>query len=186
MAANPQYPPQPERPRDIHPKLQIPPRKAFPWVLLAIIIAAAILIVVLVALLPKAPIKRPAPNAAEVPQQPTAAQIQLSNLNITPAPTGGALLIDGRIFNSGNTQINGVQVQATFKSANGQNLETQTRPVQGMAGGSMTQTEDLTKAPIRPNESRPIRIYFEHPPAGWNQQMPEITVTTVTGAGRAG
>jgi hypothetical protein len=51
----------------------------------------------------------------------------------------------------------------------------------------MTQTEDLTKAPIRPNESRPIRIYFDHPPAGWNQQMPELTVVTVTGAaGRGG
>jgi hypothetical protein len=76
-------------------------------------------------------------------------------------------------------------VQATFKSASGQNLQTQTRLVQGLEGGSMTQTEDLTKAPKRPKESRPIRIYFEHPPAGWNQQMPELSVTSVTGAGRA-
>jgi len=49
-----------------------------------------------------------------------------------------AAILDGRIFNRGNTQINGAQVQAIFKSANGQNLETQTRPVQGLAGGSMT------------------------------------------------
>jgi hypothetical protein len=84
----------------------------------------AAILIVFIALLPRAPIKRPVPNAAEIPQQPTAAQVQLTNLSIIPAPTGGALYMDGSIFNSGNTQINGVQVQATFKSANGQNLET--------------------------------------------------------------
>jgi hypothetical protein len=26
-----------------------------------------------------------------------------------------------------------------------------------------------------------VRIYFERTPAGWNHQMPELTVTNVTG-----
>ena len=46
------------------------------------------------------------------------------------------------------------------------------------AGGK---PQDLTQSPIKSNEARPIRIYFERAPKGWNRQIPELTVTTVTG-----
>jgi len=34
--------------------------------------------------------------------------------------------------------------------------------------------------PIKPHQSRPIRIYFDQIPALWHKQMPEITVTSAT------
>ncbi|HLK32572.1 MAG TPA: DUF2393 family protein [Terriglobales bacterium] len=177
MATNPQYPEQ-QKPH-IHPKLQVPPKKQFPWPLIAIIIAAAIL-AALIAWLPRTPKKQLPPNAAAVPAQPTGNQIQLTNLKMTPSTVGSAFYIEGMLFNNGNSDITGVQVQAAFQGINGQVLEKQTRPVQGMVGTSATETQNLTEAPIKPNQSRPVRIYFDHYPAGWNKQMPDLTVTTVT------
>ena len=88
------------------------------------------------------------------------------------------------LHNTGNTAITGVQVRADFFGANGKNLESEMRPVEGIAGGTATQgmaAQNLTEAPIQPNQSRPIRISFERTPSGWNHQLPQLTVTTVTG-----
>jgi hypothetical protein len=144
-----------------------------------ILIGAAALLVAIFALLPKAPHLTTPPTGAQVPQQPTADQVQLTDVKLAPAPVGGAAYMTALLHNTGNTAITGVQIQAKFLGRNGPVLDTLTVPVQGLA--DRTTTQDLTKSPIRPNESRPVRIYFEHTPAGWNHQLPELTVTTVTG-----
>lgn len=177
MATNPQYPEQ-KRPH-MHPRLQVPPKRRFPWILIAIIIAAAIL-AALIWWLPQTPKKQLPPNAAAVPAQPTGNQIQLTNLKMTPSTVGSAFYVEGMLYNNGNSDITGVKVQASFHGINGQVLETQSQPVQEMVGNSATQAEDMAVAPIKPNESRPVRVYFDHYPAGWNKQMPDLKVTTVT------
>jgi hypothetical protein len=185
MATNPQYPQQ-GRPQEIrqdpdaHPRLQVPPKRVFPWPLIAIIGAVALL-AALIALLPRSPHKGVAPNAAQVPQQPTGSQLQLSNLNMQPAPVGGALYIKGILHNVGTTDVNGVQVQANFLGNNGQILETQTGVLQEVSGDGTGPVEDFTKSPVKPNQSRPFRVYFQHTPPGWNKEMPGLKVTTVTG-----
>jgi hypothetical protein len=177
MATNPQYPEQ-QKPH-MHPRLQTPPKRAFPWPLIAIIIAAAIL-AALIWWLPQTPKKQMPPNAAAVPAQPTGDQIQLTNLKMTPSTVGSAFYVQGMLYNQGNTDITGVQVQAQFQGASGQVLETQSRPVEGMVGNSATEAQNLAQAPIKPNQSRAVRVYFDHYPAGWNKQMPDLKVTTVT------
>ena len=177
MATNPQYP-EPQRPH-MHPRLQTPPKRRFPWPLIAIIIAAAIL-AALIYWLPQTPKKQLPPNAAVVPAQATGNQIQFTNLKMTPSTVGSAFYVEGMLYNNGNSDISGVQVQAQFRGLNGQVLETQTRPVQGMVGNSATEAQNLVQAPIKPNQSRAVRVYFDHYPAGWNKQMPDLKVTTVT------
>lgn len=185
MATNPQFPQKrgfQEVPRypDVHGRLQVPPKRRFSFPLLVVVIAAAIL-AALIAWLPRTPHKGVAPSAAQVPQQPTGSQIQFSNLNMQPAPAGGALYIEGVLHNVGNTDVNGVQVQADFRSTNGQILATETGVLQEVSGKGTGPTENLTKAPIKPNQSRAFRVYFERTPAGWNKALPELKVTTVTG-----
>lgn len=183
MATNPKlpdFPHIPPREQDEHGKVQIIKKSKFPWPLIILIIGAAILIAI-IALLPKAPHVTQAPTGAQVPQQPTADQIQLTNMKIATSPSGGAVYLTGMLRNTGNAAITGVQVQAQFMGSNGAPLETLTQPVEGLVGGPTGQAQNLTEAPIKTNESRPIRIYFEHTPPGWNHQLPELTVTTVTG-----
>lgn len=177
MATNPQYPEQQEP--HLHPRLQTPPKRAFPWPLIAVIIAAAIL-AALIWWLPQTPKKQMPPNAAAVPAQPTGDQIQLTNLKMTPSTVGSAFYVQGMLYNHGNTDITGVQVQAQFQGISGQVLETQTRPLEGMVGNSAREAQNLAQAPIKPNQSRTVRVYFDHYPAGWNKQMPDLKVTTVT------
>jgi hypothetical protein len=179
MATNPQFPQQrgPQRVPDV-PKLKLPPRKQFPWPIVAIIAAGAILIAIF-ALLPTTPHKRTAPEAAQVPGQPTGSQIQLSHLTLKPGPTGASAYLAGQITNTGNTEITGVQVQATFKGANGQNLGTEVLPVEELK--SPTQVQDFTKDPIKPNQARDFRIALDNVPAGWNHDLPAISIDAVTG-----
>lgn len=183
MATNPKLPDYPggsERRRtNEHAKVQMIRQSKFPWPLVALIVGAA-LIIAIISVLPRAPHVSRTPSAAQVPPQPTNAQIQLTNVRIDPAPAGNAIYLDAVLHNAGSTEITGVQVNGQFFDNTGKSLETEIATVQGVQGGATT-TQDLTQAPIRPNDSRPVRIYFDHLPNGWNHQVPQLTVTTVTG-----
>jgi hypothetical protein len=148
----------------------------FPWPIVAAVAAAAMLLVIL-AMLPRTLHLAQPPSGAQVPRQPTVDQLQFTNLRIVPA-AGDGFYLKGVLHNMGNTDITGVQVEAQFLARNGPVLATIARPVEGFAGGS---TQDLAMAPIKPNEGRVVRISFEHAPRGWNHQLPELTVTSVTG-----
>ncbi len=183
MATNPRLP----EDRDVHPKL--PPQQnksGAPWVLAAIVVAAVIL-AALIIWLPRTPRKINPATAAQVPQQPTGNQLQLTNLKLSPSPAGNAVDLDGMVTNTGDTDITGIAVSASFKGINGANLETIPAKVMGVQGGnSGGDTEDLTKSPIKPGETRAVRIPFPHVPAGWNKALPEVKVTEVTAAGQPG
>ena len=182
MATNPKLPDffdvPPRKSKNEHAKVQMIRQSKFPWPIL-ILIGGVALLIAMFALLPKISHLTTPPAGAQVPQQPTPDQVQLTNLRLAPAPVGGAAYMTAILRNTGDTAITGVQVQATFLGRNGPALDTVTVQVQGLA--DRTTPQDLTKAPIQPNEPRPVRIYFEHTPAGWNHQLPELTVTTVTG-----
>src|SRR5207253_9675740 len=94
MATNPKLPDYPNTParrsEHDHGKIQQVRQGKFPWPILALIIGA-VLLTVIIAGLPRAPHVTKPPTAAEVPQQPTAEQIQLTNLKISPAPAGDAV-----------------------------------------------------------------------------------------------
>jgi len=180
MATNPKIPQIPKQKYpDDHAKLYLVKKSRFPWGIVALGVVAAILIAI-VLYLPRMPRVTPAPAAAQVPAQPTNAQVQLTNLTMTPAPTGGAFYLQGMIHNAGLTAITGLRVRATFDNTAGQALATQSSVVKGVSGSSGTQIEDFTQAPIQPNQSRPFRAYFDHYPAGWNHQIPQLSVTEVT------
>jgi Protein of unknown function (DUF3426) len=182
MAANPKLPEYsrvPPRQPDHEPgKVQLIRQNKFPWPILAVIAGATLLIAIIV-LLPKVPHLIKPPSGADIPQQPTAEQIQLTNAKITRAPAGDAVYLTAMLHNTGNSTITGVQVQAEFLGRNGPILADITRPLEVVANG--TTGQNLTQAPIKPNETRPVRISFEHTPKGWNHQLPELTVTAVTG-----
>ena len=183
MATNPNLPPNiPPRPSgDDHAKVQRIRTSKFPWPVLMLIVLAA-LIIAIIGILPRGPKTTNAPANANVPPQPTASQVQLSQLEVVPSPagganTGGAVYLDAMLHNAGTTSITGVEVSATFMGDKG-TLKTVTAPVENMAVGANSQA--LVTNPIKPNESRRVSIYVDRPPTGWNHQPPEITVENVS------
>ncbi len=181
MATNPRLPEE----RDVHPKIerQLQPVSRVPWVPLAIVVAAAILLALII-WLPRSP-RAYTPSGAQVPQQPTGSQIQLTNLNMTPAPVGNAVAIEAKLINAGPTAINGVEAEVGFKGADGTTLQTVRVPVEGVVGGSNTTTQNLTDAPIKPGEGRPVRIVVNNVPQSWDHKLPSVAIANVTAIGNA-
>lgn len=184
MAANPKLPDFPDIPprrrEDDHAKLHLVKQGKFPWPIMAVLIGLVILAAIILYIALPSNMKQP-PAGSVIPPQPTAQQIQFTNVSMASGPAGGALYVQALLHNTGNSEIIGVQVEGEFFGENGQSLETETGSLQAVtqAGGA----EDLTHAPIKPNESRAVRIYFNHLAQGWNHQPPQLRVTNVAGAG---
>ena len=162
MATNPKLPDYPNipsrRPVDDYTKVRMIRQSKFPWSVVAIIIGAALIIAV-IGFFPKGPRKVTAPSGAQIPPQPTASQVEFTGVQIEPSTVGDAVTLNAILHNAGDTAITGVEVGAQFLGANGQPVGTTMGKVQAVYGG--TSSEDLTQAPIKPNDSRPVRISFD-------------------------
>lgn len=188
MATNPKIPDERrfERRDDLNARLrENQPKSGAPWVPIALIVAAALLIA-LIAFLPRAPKAAPIPSQADVPAQPTGQQIQLSNIKLVPSPDGKSVALNALLTNAGNTDITGAAVDGKFVGQDGTTVATLRTKVMGVEGGTAGDTQDLTQAPIKPNDQRPVRMVFDNVPDGWNHQLPAINVAMVTGAGNPG
>ena len=182
MSTNPRIPesrgPQLERgPGGLPP---VKPKSGTTGVTLAIIVALLLLGAVFY-FMPRAPRAAPPRPGAEVPQQPTPGQIQLQNVNMAKAPTGGSVELDGIMTNSGPRTINGIAVDVVFQRANGTIAGNQEAPIMGLKKeGSTLIQDDLVKNPIKPGDTRPFRVTVDRVPQGWNNEMPALRIVTVT------
>lgn len=145
------------------------------------IIVAAVILGTIIYFLPRAPRRPVAPANATTPAQPTGNTVQLTNVKLSTAPVGGQMYIYARLYNNGNTSINGVAANVSFPGNKGQSVASFTSAVESYKDQTAL---PLTEAPIKPNEARDVRIPIEHVPAGWNHEMPGITIQNVTSIGK--
>jgi hypothetical protein len=186
MATNPRIPdafkPDQQRGPGLHPKR---PKSGVGGVVLALIVAA-LLITAVIYFMPRSPKATPPATGATVPAQPTGNQVQITNLTMASGPTDKAVSLQGVINNHGQTTINGLAVQATFRGENGTVAGQENAKVLGLKQEGQTfVSDDLTKVPIKPNDSRPFRVTFDNVPQGWDHSMPGLRIVTVTGTGQA-
>lgn len=100
------------------------------------------------------------------------------------APTGGSLNLDGQVMNTGDRPIIGSMVQLTFRNASGAIVGTATSPLEGMTDKDQTLISDaFATDPLKPNDTRSFRVRASRIPAGWNHNVPEMTVLTVSAEG---
>ncbi len=147
------------------------------------LIVLALLLAAIIYFMPRAPKTAPPKPGAEVPQQPAALAgvIQIQQLKMSQAPTGGALDIQGLLNNTGTQTVNGIAMDVVFHNQKGGIADSERVKVQGLAQqGSKYVEDDLQKTPLKPNDTRPFRITVDSVPQGWNQQMPELKIATVT------
>jgi|SRR3954469_1983652 hypothetical protein len=121
-----------------------------------------------------------APAAAD----PHAADVALSDAKLSTAQNGlggTSIYIEGTVTNKGAQTIAGASVEVTFKNSLGQTVQRQSEPL--MVFLTHEPADDLAAlnmAPLKPGASKEFRLTFERVSADWNQQMPEVRVTTVT------
>ena len=177
MATNPRIPPNRDLPTLVSQRRK---KSSAPYVLFGII-AAVILLAAILYFLPRAPVRPNVPSNAEIPNQPTDSQVQLSDIRLSSAPVGGQMYIYARLSNGGQTAINSVLVNVTFQDKNGRPRDTVTSSVDSFA---KSDSRPLAENPIKAGETRDIRIPIERTPADWNHEVPSISVQDVTAIGR--
>lgn len=194
MATSPRVPNprEPQRKGPVLVQRADPPSSSTLGVILAIVTAVLLLGAILY-FMPRAP-KGTTPQIGSTKLgQGGGSLLSISGLRMSEAATGGAINLDGQLTNSSSTAVSGVTVEVVFRLTNALRASIE-RPVQGIAlgiqgnegkqadTGKVTgDTEDLAKSPIKPGETRPVRIVVDQLPKAWNHQIPQIRVVETTG-----
>ena len=91
------------------------------------------------------------------------------------------MYIQAMVQNTSGQTINGIVAQVRFRAQDGSVAQAVNVPVQlqQQEGGARV-SQDIASAPIKPNDTRPIRIAIDRVPQNWDHQMPEIQVSAVT------
>jgi hypothetical protein len=177
MATNPKLPPD-ERLRDDHTRIALTRKPPRWWPPVLIVIAAAVLIGLIVW------VATSKPRATQLgPAQPVSAlQVTLTNLVVSmPAPSATKDLT-GDIVNHGTKPVAGVKVEATFRNATGQSLETVTEQLNSATGGA--QNGGFAENPIAPGATAAFVVHLQHVPEGWDARVPDLRITEVRSAAK--
>lgn len=155
-----------------------------PGLLIGILVALALLAAV-VYFMPRNPKNRPPAAAAQVPAQPVPGELQLQGMQLIDGPDDSSVYLDGNITNTGPHAITGIMADVKLRDAQNKVILDVQRPLQGMAMKDHSLVADpLAQDPIKPNDTRPIRLALNNVPREWNHNLPQVQIMTVTAEGR--
>ncbi len=148
------------------------------WKVVAGGIAIVLAMVALIAVVGRG--TRPTPATAPA----YASKLQISDLRMSAAENfvgGTVTYLDGKITNTGDRTVTDARVQAVFKNAMNQVVQTETLPLHVLQQtGPYPDAVDLSLAPLAPAQSRPIRLTLEHISADWDHAAPELRFVSIT------
>jgi len=158
------------------------PRSPLPW-----IIAGGVVILILTAIifLNHSPAPSNPGGAGLAPPAPYAAQLTVSNLQMSQANNaigGQSTYLDGQITNHGSETLTAITVQVAFRDVANQLVQKETMPLNLIRTREpYVDTEPVRADPILPNQTRDFRLIFDHVSQNWNQNYPEVRVIDVAG-----
>jgi hypothetical protein len=113
---------------------------------------------------------------------PYAENLKLSDIKLSAAENymgGTVTYLDFRITNSGDRALVGADVYAQFKDTMGQVVQKETIPLHVLVENQLAgypDLVDLSRAPIGPGQTKPVRLTLEHISDQWNQSYPEMAL----------
>ena len=161
------------------------PGGGVPGLLIGILVAV-VLLAVAAYFLPRMSKNQPTPTAAQVPGRPVPGELQLQGMQLIAGADDGSYYLDGDVINTGQHSITGIMADVKLRDVRNQVILDTQRPMQGMAMKDHSLVEDpLAQDPIKPNDTRPVRLSLNNVPREWNHNVPDIQIVTVTAAGQA-
>ena len=158
-------------------------RNWLPWVIAAALVIA---LVVLLTVLGGKPHKAAGPahyglDAAD----PYASKLAISNVKMSEASNfagSKVTYIEGQLTNSGDRTVTGVTVEVAFRNDLSEIAQKETVPLMLIRTREpYVDTQPVDAAPIKPGSVAEFRVAFDHVADDWNQQYPEIRITSVQG-----
>jgi lipopolysaccharide export LptBFGC system permease protein LptF len=157
-----------------------PPQSKFPWPLIALGIAAALLVITLW-LTPRT--DKAATSAINSATEPTA-QVRISEVRISPEQLNNLANVNvyGQATNTGTRTVTQVLVSAMFHDKDGKSFMAQQEPMQraDVKGTNVVDAKDLSEEPLKPGQSAPFRVTYTQVPGNWDGKPPELNVMQVT------
>ena len=111
---------------------------------------------------------------------PYAQQLKLSAIKLSASENymgGTVTYLDFSITNTGDKALVGAAVHAEFKNTMGQIVQKETLPLHVLVENQLAGYPDLvdmSRAPIGPGQTKPVRITLEHISEGWDQSYPQM------------
>ena len=147
-------------------------------------IAAAVVVAVVIALVVLGRGKGPTALSPTTPLDPYAANLPLSNLQMSESSNlagGKVTYLDGHIANKGNRTVTAISVQVLFRNI--AHEVAQNDPPQQM---KLIRTRDpyidvqqISAAPLKPGDERDFRLSFDQVTPNWDGVLPEIRIVRV-------
>ena len=157
-----------------------PPESKFPWPVVALAVAVALLIATFW-MTPRT--NKAATNAINSSTQP-APKVRISDVRISPQNVNGLTNVDvyGQATNTGTVPITHAIVSAVFRDKNGNSLLTQQEPMQvaDTSNEKVKADKDLTEQPLKPGQSTAFRVSYSQVPGSWDGKPPELSILQVT------
>jgi len=122
---------------------------------------------------------RPKSQAAAGPN-PYAVQLKTSDIKLSAAENymgGTVTYLDFNITNSGDQALVGADVHAEFKNTLGEIVQKETLPLHVLVENQLAGYPDLvdmSRAPIGPGQTKPVRITLEHISDDWDRSYPAL------------
>lgn len=161
------------------PKIELQEKASRSWLPWLALLAGVAMLAAILYYMPRAPKASAPAAAATVPNQPTGAQLQLSQMQVSAPGPDGSVNVDGMILNNGSTPVLAITAEATFRDQSGNLIS---RVPTGMLSvdqdGAATKT--FADDPLKPQAQRHFRMQFHNVPDGWNHQPPEIRILDVS------
>lgn len=166
--------------RPFPPNATNPPQSRFPWPLVALGVAVALLIVTLWL--------SPSMNKASTKEQnmaSSASQLRLSNITLSPQEANQQANVDvyGEASNSGAHPITSAIISAAFKDKSGNVIVTQQKPMERVdlqKKNKALNELDFLENPLKAGQASGFRVSYTDIPRNWNHEPPELSVLQVT------
>ena len=152
-------------------------RSLAPWIVAGAVVLLIAAVLVIVGLRSKAG------SAGSGQPDPYAAQLALTGITLSQSSNmAGSQItyVDGEVENHGSRTVTGITVQTAFLDNAGQPGKPETSPL------SLIRTrepyidiEPVSADPLLPGGKKAFRLIFDHVPAEWNQQNPQIRIQQV-------
>ncbi len=111
---------------------------------------------------------------------PYAVQLKLSDIKLSAAENymgGTVTYLDFNITNTGDQALVGADVHAEFKNTLGEIVQKETLPLHVLVENQLAGYPDLvdmSRAPIGPGQTKPVRITLEHISDDWDRSYPAL------------
>ncbi|HEV8524214.1 MAG TPA: hypothetical protein VGQ71_06925 [Terriglobales bacterium] len=164
----------------MHGPFSQPEETASRWKPITIGAAVIVLLIAAIAWYGRKTGERTVPAAPD----PYIANLAISDLKMHAAESFvGATVtyLDGKLINKGDRTVTQAIAEVMFRDALGQVVLRDQRPIHVLVWqGPDRNVVDMRSAPLAPGASADFRLTFEHIPADWNRQYPEVRIVHVT------